>query len=223
MYMHYNLLDNGVDSLRATADSLNALGAQVDLTKAGYHHLKDAILSINHAGEILFKFLLKEKSEHLIYRNLDSYVEARKLMIAQEKDNIMDIKGTKLDTVNLFEAVERLELVCGVEVPRGLQTILRTLNGHRNKLMHYEIDLDKETVGQLGYIISKAYEMFIEFFNSHISGFEILLEAARVDFTIDDYWDDYADYMGNVEEGKSDWEADMADLAEQRRGGFNRD
>ncbi|MFT4413207.1 hypothetical protein ACLM5H_05025 [Fredinandcohnia humi] len=220
--MRYSLLDNGIDSLKATANSLNILGSD-DFVEPPYHHMKDAILSINHANEILFKYLLKDKNEHLIYRDLEAYIKAKKQMIAEQKDNVMDTK-VRLDTVNLFEAIERLELICELEIPSELKRVLTTLNGYRNKLMHYEIELSEDKVGQLGFMISKAYEKTIDYFNEHVEDFEDMLEEARVEMTVEDYWSQYEDDAYEAyRDAQLDWEADMADLAEARRGGFNRD
>lgn len=224
-FLRYSLLDNGIDSLKATANSLNILGDK-EYVEPPYHHMKDAILSINHANEILFKYLLKKQNEYLIYRDFEAYIKAKKQMRDQQLDNVMDSKY-RLDTVNLFEAIERLELICEVEVPLEFQKVLTSLNGHRNKLMHYEIELSSKKVGQLGSIISKAYEKTIDYFNVHIKDFEDMLEEARVEMTVEDYWNQYADdaYEQWRDErlGWEDWEDDMAELAEQQRDGFNQD
>jgi hypothetical protein len=82
----------------------------------------------------------------------------------EQLDNVMDT-NYRLDTVNLLEAIERLELICEIEVPSELKRVLTSLNGYRYKLMHYEIELGEDKVGQLGFIISKAYEKTIDYFN----------------------------------------------------------
>ncbi|MBZ5753727.1 hypothetical protein [Metabacillus rhizolycopersici] len=220
--MRYSLLNNGIDSLKATANSLNALGEN-DFVEPPYHHMKDAILSINHANEILFKYLLKIENEHLIYRDLEAFIKAKRQMVAEGIKNVMDTK-VRLDTVNLFEAIERLEFICEFEIPLELKKVLTKLNGYRNKIMHYEIELSEDTVGQIGFMISKAYEKTIEYFNTYVEDFEDMLEEARIELTVEDYWEQYADdAYESYRDAKLDWEADMADLAEQRRGGFNRD
>ncbi|MBZ5752417.1 hypothetical protein [Metabacillus rhizolycopersici] len=48
-----------------------------------------------------------------------------------------------------------------------------------------------------------------------------MLEEARIELTVEDYWKQYA--YESYRDAKLDWEADMVDLAEQQRGGFNRD
>lgn len=51
-----------------------------------------------------------------------------------------------------------------------------------------------------------------------------MLEEARIELTVEDYWEQYADdAYESYRDAKLDWEADMVDLAEQQRGGFNRD
>jgi hypothetical protein len=50
-----------------------------------------------------------------------------------------------------------------------------------------------------------------------------MLEQARVEMTVKDYWEHADDAYDQWRDTRLDWEADIADLAEQRRGGFNRD
>ncbi|UAL27115.1 glycogen/starch/alpha-glucan phosphorylase [Bacillus paralicheniformis] len=89
--MKFSLLDNAVDSLRSTFISL---GKITELIDGQDHHIKDAILSLNHANELLFKYLLKKDREYLVFKDLNSYMKAKEDMKKRDKKNIFEVALT---------------------------------------------------------------------------------------------------------------------------------
>ena len=83
--MKIKLIENGLDSLKKGFEYLKQYEEQYLLEKSGherYFILKDAILSIHHGIEILFKEVLRKSNELLIYSDIDkslknAYVEKR--------------------------------------------------------------------------------------------------------------------------------------------------
>lgn len=61
--LRYGLLENGTDSLKQAFNCIDKLSA--GLHEGVEHNIKDAILSLNHAIEILFKMILKKKKNIL--------------------------------------------------------------------------------------------------------------------------------------------------------------
>ncbi|MED4508401.1 hypothetical protein [Bacillus licheniformis] len=129
--MKFSLLDNAVDSLRSTFISL---GKITELIDGQDHHIKDAILSLNHANELLFKYLLKKDREYLVFKDLNSYMKAKEDMKKRDKKNIFEV-APNLQTVGFSEAIKRLELLCDIEVPEKLKKSLMYLNKKRNEIM----------------------------------------------------------------------------------------
>ncbi|WP_378127030.1 hypothetical protein [Cohnella boryungensis] len=215
--MKYSMLDNGVDSLKATYLSIQNIEIQYDPTLAGYHHIKDAILTINHANEILFKYFLKTKQEHLIYKDITNYINARKQMKENHIAHIMDTK-VKLETISFHEAIDRLEYICGEEIPIAFKKLLKDLNNYRNKIMHYEISIEEEEVRKLIHKLKSCYDYTIRFFDEKFGGIKKRFTSLRFDFTFEDYESTYYEEWAD---SQALYEFDMLDLMGNRRGGFS--
>ncbi|MGG7220220.1 hypothetical protein ACQXR1_07840 [Bacillus sp. ATD] len=126
--MKLTLLETGVDSLKATYNSLE----DIDFILEGVEHrVKDSILSLNHANEILFKLLLKQRSEGLVFVDMEAYMNAKAEMNSKEKNNAFEVKPG-LQTVGFSEAIRRLELMCDIEVCSFLKRSLNYLKQKRN-------------------------------------------------------------------------------------------
>ncbi|NRS52147.1 hypothetical protein [Brevibacillus sp. HB2.2] len=195
--MRYSLLDNGVDSLKATYISIEKMHALHDGT--GMEHcLKDAVLSLNHGIEILFKLLLRQRNEYLVFSDLDKYMVAKKKMIEQGKTNIFEV-APNLRTVTLNEAMDRAEFLCEYEVDSTYKKVITFINKIRNQLTHYEINMKSPEMLELSVKIQTCYELTIHFFAPHIEGLEEKVEAARFEYTVDDYATDMGEWYAEVE------------------------
>ncbi|MEK4987233.1 hypothetical protein NYE46_09400 [Listeria sp. FSL L8-0308] len=76
------LAENGADSLKAAYLIIEKLPSLEDGLS---HNLKDAVISLNHGIEILFKLILKNYEEYLIFADLDKYMTAKKNSWKKEK------------------------------------------------------------------------------------------------------------------------------------------
>ncbi|WP_178930197.1 hypothetical protein [Bacillus altitudinis] len=184
--MKFTLLDNAVDSLNATHSSIQVM---IELAEGHDHRIKDAILSINHAAELLFKYLLKSKNEYLVFKDLTSYMKAKEEMIKQKKNSIFEV-SPNIQTVGFSEAIRRLELLCDIEVPRKFKKAMTYLNKKRNEIMHYEINLSKEEAEKVYRQLTDCYELSIEYFSKHIPNLEDMVGDARFELHNDDLFDD---------------------------------
>ncbi|MCY8371954.1 hypothetical protein [Bacillus haynesii] len=200
--MKLSLLDNGVDSLKATYNSLEDIEY---LLVGGEHRIKDAILSLNHANEILFKLLLKQRAECLVFIEIEAYMNAKEEMNVKGKDNVFEVKPG-LQTIGFSEAIRRLELLFDIEVCPYLKKSLQYLKQKRNQIMHYEIELNKGEFVALVEKLKKCYEYTIRFFSAHISGLSELIEDARFEF----YSLEDPDVEAMHEEASADHLADLA-------------
>lgn len=181
--MNFDLLDNAIDSLKSTYTSLENLDG---LVKGVEHHVKDAILSLNHANELLFKLLLKSNNEYLMFRDIHKYMNAKEKMIKNQSTSIFEV-ASGLQTVGFSQAIRRLELLCDIEVPSLLKKGLFYLNQKRNEIMHFEINMNEGEFKSLVEKLQDSYELTIKFFTIHFDDLEEQIAEARFEVTIDDY------------------------------------
>ncbi|MEW3992282.1 hypothetical protein [Bacillus altitudinis] len=184
--MKFTLLDNAVDSLNATHSSIHVM---MELSEGHDHRIKDAILSINHAAELLFKYLLKSKNEYLVFKDLASYMKAKEEMIKQKKNSIFEV-SPNIQTVGFSEAIRRLELLCDIEVPKNLKKVMTYLNKKRNEIMHYEINLSMDEATKVYSELIDCYELSIEYFSQHIPNLVDMVGDARFELHNDDLFDE---------------------------------
>lgn len=207
--MNFSLLDNAVDSLKSTYESLYEIK---ELAVGVEHHAKDAILSLNHANELLFKLLLHKNKEYLIFSDINNYMKAKKKMLEEESDSIFEV-APGLQTVSFSEAVKRLEFLCDISVPDSLQKSLMYLNKIRNQIMHFEVKMSRREFQALIEKLQSSYELTVEFFSTYIDELEELVAEARFEMTVDDYFE--PDVEGMVEDSYLDWlEGSYEDLGE---------
>ncbi|GAQ19032.1 hypothetical protein OPHB3_2991 [Oceanobacillus picturae] len=186
--MRYDLFTNGVDSLKQAYICIEKIG---ELKEGLEHNVKDSILALNHAFETLFKYILKNENEYLIFSNIDSYMKAKEAMQQQGKSNIFEVRSN-LNTVGLSEALRRLELLCNYEISGDLKGATDYLIEIRNKLQHYELIISKDERYTLIEKMKSCYELGVEFLEQYLQHLNEALEEARFEETHEDYWGDYA-------------------------------
>ncbi|KZE65103.1 hypothetical protein AV545_04055 [Paenibacillus jamilae] len=193
--MKYGLLENGIDSLKQAYTCIEKL--DVGLHEGTEHNLKDAILSLNHAIEILFKMILKNEKEYLIFSDIGKYMAAKSQMIKQGKQNVFEV-GHDLKTLSLVDSVKRLELLCDIAIPDVLKGAIDDFNKTRNKLMHYELELSEEEVNTTTRNLKGFYEEAVTFLEHHIDNIEELLDKARFEYSNDEYLSDMAEHYEDM-------------------------
>lgn len=186
--MRYDLFNNGVDSLKKAYICIEKID---ELEQGLEHNVKDAILALNHAFETLFKYILKNENDYLIFSNIDNYMKAKEAMQQQGKSNIFEVRPN-LNTVGLSGALRRLELLCNYEISDDLKSASEYFIEMRNKLQHYELIISEDEVYILIEKLKSCYELGVEFLEEHLQGLNEALEEARFEVTHQDYWDDYA-------------------------------
>ncbi|MCM3173247.1 hypothetical protein [Paenibacillus sp. MER 99-2] len=197
-----DLAENGADSLKAAYLIMEKLPILEDGLA---HNLKDAVMSLNHGIEILFKLLLKNYEEYLIFTDLDKYMTAKKNMLEKGKDNVLDVNPL-LRTIALSEAIRRAKYLCGYEISSDFEVGINYINKIRNQFMHYEINLSDEEMRELLVKMRIVYDLSYDFFITYIDDLSLILEEARYEITVDDYSDEIAEmHRSLIEE----------DLAEQ--------
>jgi hypothetical protein len=216
--LKYTLLDNGADSLKSAFENIEAFD---EVVEGGYHRLKDAVIFLNHGVEILLKLILKNHSPSLMFENIDAYLKAKEGLKKNPKaKNVFEI-NKNLKTVTLLEALKRVEYLCDIEIPENFRASIMYINDIRNRIMHYEIELDDDEREKLVKALKYCYEEAVNFFESHIEDLEIIIEGSRFELTYEEYWQEQAEiraemwYEALKEEGYIDWiEGAREDLGE---------
>lgn len=180
-----DLLSNGVDSLKSAHITMDKLP---DLEQGIEHILKDAVLSLNHGIEILFKYILKKNEEYLIFSDIEKFMSAKKKAIQDNKENVFEV-NPNLRTITLMESIDRLKYLCDYAISEDLELTLIYLNKIRNQFMHYEINLSEEEMFELHRKLQLGYELSIDFFIVHIENFSEEFAFARYEISVDDYQD----------------------------------
>ncbi len=161
-----NLIENGIHSLYKGISQLERYKQRGN----SRFDLKDSIVSIHHSVELLMKQILIEENELLIFDNLTKYHNQYK----NAKEQNIDVFSLQKPpyTISFDEAVSRVK---SFKSPRKLDEQLvdklKELNQLRNRIEHYEIEMDKDIVETLiAYIINPLLDLFrthIQDFSTH--------------------------------------------------------
>ena len=165
--MKISLIDNGLDSL---TKGYNFLKIYEELKEAGtadlarFSVLKDAVLSIQHGIEILFKYLLKEKNEILLFSEVNSKLkQAYRRRKDGEIAELYEAEG--VHTVSFRESLERVNDILGMEVSEKLIKIVLKIEKWRNGIIHSAVLLNEDEVSS---VLFEAMSRLDEFFGPAI-------------------------------------------------------
>lgn len=152
--MNISMLENGMDSLQHGFRSYlqykeRTKDRQPELQD--YFILKHAILNTHHGVEILLKYIVQNKSEFLIIKEIDK--NYRKAYTEMQENGMASVFNTsiasKIHTITYEEALERVKDLCGVQIETTVENKLKDLNVYRNALTHAEINVNDEIVEKL--------------------------------------------------------------------------
>ena len=128
-----NLFENGKDLLKKTIKKLDNLHKGFDSLEYECR-LKDIIINLHHSIETMFKYMIKEKDEFLLYSNCNDIFKGRVL----SKFNTP--KKEEIKTIQFLDAVDRVIVLCNIDIVKEDYNKFKTLNEIRNSLTHYERD-----------------------------------------------------------------------------------
>lgn len=175
----FSLMGNGTDSIKKAHDCFEKMD---QLVKGVDHHLKDAVIFLNHGIEILLKVMLEEKNSFLMFNDIDKYQKAKEKMKKENKKDIFEV-NPELKTVTLIEALRRLEYLCDVEIDNKMKLAILEINETRNKLMHSNLLLNERELNKLIIELKSCYNAIDDFFNKHIESYNSHITEARFEFT----------------------------------------
>lgn len=156
MKIRLTMLDNAQDSLSRAIGLLAWREISADTSR-----LKQAILGVAHAAELLLKERLSRTNQALIWEDVDKFpnINAR--------------------TVTVDRAISRLRKISGVPISIEDECLLRSLRNTRNAIEHFEWQTTK---GEADLIIGSALSFCLAFAQEHL-GRDLAYEFKR-----DDTW-----------------------------------
>ena len=186
--MKLNFLNSGIDSLKKGFENLNKYetirfsNSSKTIKEKRFFHLKDAILFIQHGIEILFKSILNQHSEYLIFSQIDS--NEKKALIQKKERSLNSVFETdlknKIHTVTFLESIERLKIIPSVQISKTLEKRLIELESYRNIIMHSEPYLNETQINTTLDGLSDDLDVFfmhnIGKKYKTISGYSVLLK-----------------------------------------------
>lgn len=199
LQLEFTLLDNGIDSLKKTQDSLNRFN-ELHRTNS-YHLLKDAIIYLNHGIEILLKYILSSRNESLIFKDIKVYMKAKEQLkhipskekgfgtyLEKNMPTVFDVPKDKLqnkilETITLREAVDRIELLCDIEITKEFGDSIYLINKYRNDITHHSIKLTSEEEQELIKELKILYVNILGFFEEQIPGIYEKVDLERFEVT----------------------------------------
>jgi hypothetical protein len=214
--MQFNLLDNGIDSLKASGDILLDFYLDYEFER---HQIKDAVFHFMHGVEIVSKYLLSQKNEELLFKKLIEYQEARKKM---EDDNLFSVfdANPEIRTIDVMTALKRLNSQTRVKIDDELYDSLDQIRLFRNQLTHYTVNLEDGEFVSLVTLIRRTFEKILILFEKNIPQFKNRFKELAREEPVTEY-DEYLDRLETLslmahEDARLDYDADMDDILESQ-------
>ncbi|MPY26943.1 hypothetical protein [Shewanella sp. YLB-07] len=196
--MKISLIENGVDSLKKGFESLKKYEEMHFIDRSGeerFYTLKDAILSINHGIEILFKQVLINHNELLVFSDIDKSLKSAFREKRQKKLSSIFETEKSPHTVTMQEAIDRLSSFCGIVLDKKMLSKISQLEKYRNQITHSAIFIKEEDVSDtFNGLIDKVDTFFLQELKgnySSVSGYT-------------KFKDEYQKYLDKSDETKKD-------------------
>lgn len=185
--MQFNLMQNGIDSLRQATVVLDENYLDYEFES---FQLKDALFHFVHGTEILSKIIVGKDNEENIFINKTQYRNA-KAMLGEKYKNVFEV-DPRLKTISAETAVKSLRNQ--VDMNDKLKNKVIDLIRKRNQLMHFTIEFNEEEkilfTKDLKFCLN---QMFI-LFSKHIPDFKNEFEELERNYPYTEYdrWEDKA-------------------------------
>jgi hypothetical protein len=202
----FSLIENGADSLKKTKISIDLFNESVK--QYSYHYIKDATIFLNQSVEVLLKYILSSRNESLIFKDLKTYLDAKKELKIRysgpvkiengfgvypgSEYTVFDTdKGKNLKTIGLNDAIDRVRYFCDIEMSEDLVGAINFINDYRNKLMHHSVRVySPEEENKFVKRLEFLYEQSLEFFEKHIPGITEKVDQQRFELSKEE-WEEH--------------------------------
>lgn len=154
-----NRFENGFDSYQKAIVELG------ERSKDEFK-LKAVIINFHHAIEVLFKHILYSKSEHLIYMDMNNWINA----VFDRKIGKKNNQKENIDyTISFDQTVKRVIVVYDEQIDQYTYNCFLNLNKLRNALTHDEVEIKKESVEQIVVTLTPIVTAILQ---KHLTGDE---------------------------------------------------
>lgn len=191
--MKFNLLDNGIDSLKATGEILLDFYHDHEFER---HQIKDAVFHFMHSVEIIIKYMLVQKDEKLIFSNQREYFEAKKKLASEGFANVFEA-NPDIQTINVKSALKRLKNNTNYSIEDKLIVSIDEIRMFRNQLMHYTVNLDENEFQEFVNLLRRTNQEVLLFFEKNITSFKERFSVVTREDQISEY-EEYMERLGDL-------------------------
>ncbi|MFJ7616177.1 hypothetical protein ACIQXX_26220 [Bacillus cereus] len=169
-----DILENGLHSLKNAIHNLKQLETAPESDRE--YIIKDAIIGIHHSTETLFKYLVKEKQELLIFKDLNDYfTKEMKYKLNNNGENSNSYQG---NTITYMEAIDRAAVLNDLKISKIDYGTFDKLNKLRNSITHHEYDLTEDLVK---YLIAQVLTIVFPIYNEKLPNFKEYVKEHKLD------------------------------------------
>lgn len=158
------LLENALDFMLSATEHLGEDPFKESLKNAGFHletksegpterNLKYAVLHLQAGVELILKERLRREHWSLVFEKT-------------ERANQKDYESGDFESVRIHTCIKRLEGICGVSLKEDHAKSLEDLRKKRNKLEHFGINDNVDSLKSVSY---KVLSILIDFINTHFN------------------------------------------------------
>ena len=155
MDFHYSLLENGLDFVLSSLESLtlasavgpSIAGAAPNVVSDQKRHLKYALLHLCSGVELIFKERIRQKDWQLLFAD-------------PEKADEGAYESGDFSSIDFKQAQERLEEECAVELTQDEKAQLKSFRKRRNQLEHFGLE---DTLPAVQSSITEMVNLLVDF------------------------------------------------------------
>lgn len=138
-------------------------GKEFELLKNREYKLKDLIINLHHSIETMFKYMIQQKNEYLIFENCEEIFKAK------ATSTFKDEKKVELKTIQFLDAIHRVIVLYDIQITQLDYNKFVLLNKMRNALTHYEKEF---TDNEVEHLVALLIPILLKIYKDNIFDFE---------------------------------------------------
>ncbi|TKI39924.1 hypothetical protein [Bacillus mycoides] len=171
-----DILENGLHSFNNAV--LNFKKLETASQREREYIIKEALIGLHHSTETLFKYLVKEKLEILIYKDLNDYFTKKTNHILDGNDG--DSMEFQSNTINFMEAINRVVVLYKLKLSISEYRGFKRLNELRNFITHHEYDLTEDPIK---FLLPQVLKVVFPIYNKNLPNFPEYAAQHSLDIT----------------------------------------
>lgn len=179
-------------------------GKEFELLKNREYKLKDLIINLHHSIETMFKYMIQQKNEYLIFENCEEIFKAK------ATSTFKDEKKVELKTIQFLDAIHRVIVLYDIQITQLDYNKFVLLNKMRNALTHYEKEF---TDNEVEHLVALLIPILLKIYKDNIFDFESWAKKNEIYSTINncinknDLWllEKHYDFKTRWNECQNEW------------------